>query len=90
VEDYEVLEKILPFQRRDKKDEREPELPDFAAVVESASPEPRNADRRGDSLCVVPESVEVHRVKGIEFATDEFKVKRRRAGKNEPTSTLGG
>jgi RES domain-containing protein len=78
VEDYEVFEKVPSFQRVDKKDEQEPELPGFAAVAESAPPEPRDADWRGDSLCVVPESVEVHRVKCVEFATDRFKVKRRR------------
>jgi hypothetical protein len=74
VEDYEVFEKVPPFQRN--KHKQKPELPDFAAAAESTPPEPRDADLRGDSLRVVPESVEVHRVKRVEFATDEFKVKR--------------
>jgi hypothetical protein len=44
---------------------------------------PRNADRRDASLRIMSESIEVHRVKGIEFATDEFEVKRHRWEKRD-------
>jgi hypothetical protein len=39
---------------------------------------PTYVDRRDDSIRIVPESVEVHRVTRVEVATVEFKVKRHR------------
>jgi hypothetical protein len=42
----------------------------------------RDADRREASLRIVSESIELHRVKRVEFVTDEFTVKRHRERSN--------
>ena len=81
VEDYEVLEKVPPFHLRDNKNEQEPRSAGFATIAEAIPLDPRDADWRDDSLRIVPESVQVHRVKSVEFATDEFKVNRHRREK---------
>jgi RES domain len=62
VDDYEVFESVPPA--------------DFAAIAEAMPLDRREADWRDDSLRIVPKSVEVHRVKRVEFVMDEFKVKR--------------
>jgi hypothetical protein len=67
VEDYEVFEKVL----------------DLAAIAEAMPRDPRDADWREASLRIVSESMEVHRVKRVEFATDEFTVKRHRREKQD-------
>jgi hypothetical protein len=67
VEDYEVFEKV----------------PDLAAIAEAMPRDPRDADWRDASLRIVSESMEVHRVKRVEFATDEFTVKRHRREKQD-------
>jgi RES domain len=76
VEDYEVLEKVPSLHKNIHKNEQEPGSPDFAAIVEVMPLDPRDADWRDASLRIVSESIEVHRVKRVEFATDEFTVKR--------------
>ena len=82
-EDYEVLEKVPPLHKEVDKNEQEPGWPDFAAIAEAMPLDPRDADWRDASLRIVPESIEVHRVKRVEFATDEFAVKRRRRKQRE-------
>jgi hypothetical protein len=77
-QDYEVLEKIPPLPKEVDKNEQEPGWPDVAAIAETVPLDPRDADWRDVSLRVVSESIEVHRVKRVEFATDEFTVKRHR------------
>jgi hypothetical protein len=67
VEDYEVFEKVA----------------DLAAIAEAMPRDPRDADWREASLRIVSESMEVHRVKRVEFATDEFTVKRHRREKQD-------
>jgi hypothetical protein len=77
------LEKVPPLPKEVDRNEREPGSPDFAAIAEAMPLNPRNADRRDASLRIMSESIEVHRVKGIEFATDEFEVKRHRWEKRD-------
>jgi hypothetical protein len=81
VEDYEVLEKVPPFHGEIDTNEQESGWLDFAA--EATPLDLGDADWRGDSLRIVPESVEVHRVKRVEFVTDEFTVKRHRREKRD-------
>jgi hypothetical protein len=81
VEDYEVFEKVLPLHN--EKNEQEPEWPDLAAIAEAMPLDPRDADWRDASLRIMSESIEVHRVKRVEFATDEFTVKRHRREKRD-------
>ena len=71
--DYEVLEKVPPLHKVDQ-NAQEPGSPDFASIPL----DPRDADRRDTSLRIVSESIEVHRIKRVEFATEEFTVKRHR------------
>ena len=58
-------------------------MPDLVAISQAMPLDPRDADWRHDSLRIVPESVEVHRVKRVEFATDCFTVKRLRREKRD-------
>jgi hypothetical protein len=83
VEDYEVLEKVLPLHEASATNEHEPGWPGCAAIADAMPPDPGDADWRDDSLRIVPESVEVHRVKRVEFVTDEFTVKRHRRQKRD-------
>jgi hypothetical protein len=78
VEDYEVSERVQPFRPGNNKKKQEPGSADSAALSEAMPLDPRYADWRDYSLRIMPKSVEVHRVKRVEFATDEFKVKRHR------------
>jgi hypothetical protein len=80
ADDYEVFETVPPSHRRDDRIEQGPGSADFASNAKETSL-PTYADRRDASMRVVPESVEVHRVKRVEIATDEFKVKRHRREK---------
>jgi RES domain-containing protein len=81
VDDYEVVERVPALHKEADKNEQEPRWPDFAAIAEAMPLDPRDADWRDASLRIVFESMEVHRVKGVEFATDEFTVKRHRREK---------
>jgi len=74
VEEYEVLETVPSAS-----DNVEQDLgwPDLDVIAEATPPDSRAADWREASLRLVPESVRVHRVKRVEFTTDEFTVKRR-------------
>jgi RES domain len=80
VEDYEVLEKAPALHN--EVDKNEPE-PDFAAIEGAAPLDPPGPDWRDISLRIVSESMKVHRVKRVEFATDEFTVKRHRREKRD-------
>jgi len=68
-EDYEVLEKVPPLRK----------------MVDQNEQEPGDADWRDASLRIGAESIEVHRVKHVEFATDEFTVKRHRRMGGQPS-----
>ncbi|WP_051334517.1 RES family NAD+ phosphorylase [Bradyrhizobium sp. Ai1a-2] len=83
VEDYEVVEKIAPVHREVHKNEQELESLDFTAIAEAMRLDPRKVDWREASLRIVPESMEVHRVKRAQFATDAFTVKRHRQEKRD-------
>ena len=83
VDDYQVTEKVPPLHNELDQNEQEPGSPDFAAIAEAMPLDPRDADRRDASLRIVSESIEVHRVKRVEFATDDFKVKRHRREKRD-------
>jgi hypothetical protein len=83
VEDYEVLEKVPPFHARADENEQKLGSPGSAAIAEAVPLDPRNADRRDETLRIVPESVQVHRIKSVEFATDVFTVKRHRRQKRD-------
>lgn len=50
----------------------------------------RDADWRDDSLRIVPESVQVHRVKRVELATDAFTVTRHRREKRDSIDCQAG
>ncbi len=90
VDDYEVVERVQALHKEVDKNEQEPRWPDFAAIAEAMPLDPRDADWRDASLRIVPESMEVHRVKGVEFATDEFTVKRhRRAKQRDGAAKIG-
>src|SRR5262249_10146654 len=90
VEDYEVLEKVPPLHSEVEKTEQETRRPDSAAIAEAMPLEPRDVDRRDASLRIMLESMEVHRVKRVEFATDEFTVKRRRRKKQDSIDFQAG
>ena len=74
VDDYEVFENVSPL---DKNEHATGSLA-FGAIADAMPPDPRGSGWRCASLRVVPESMEVHRVKHVEFATDQFTVKRHR------------
>jgi hypothetical protein len=83
VEDYEVVEKVAPLQKDVHENEQELKSLDFTAIAEAMPLDPRDVEWREASLRIVPESIEVHRVKHIEFATDSFSVKRHRREKRD-------
>jgi hypothetical protein len=74
VDDYEVVEKVSPLHEN----RRATGYSDFGAIAEVMPPDPRDSSWRCVSLRVVPETMEVHRIKRVEFATEEFTVKRQR------------
>jgi hypothetical protein len=74
VDDYEVVEKISPLHEN----EHATGSLGFGAIAEAMPPEPQDSGWRCSSLRIVPESIEVHRVKHVEIATDQFTVKRHR------------
>ena len=73
VEEYEVFENAPLVSGKFDSSEHDP---DFDAITEATPLAPQVANWRDDSLRIVPASVRVHRVKRVEFATDEFTVKR--------------
>ncbi len=77
-EDYEVLEKVPSLHQELDQNAQEPGSTNFATIAEAIPLDPRDADRRDTSLRIVSESIEVHRIKRVEFATEEFTVKRHR------------
>jgi hypothetical protein len=74
VDDYEVVEEISPL----RKNEQATGSFGFGAIADAMPPDPLDSGWRCASLRIVPESMEVHRVKHVEFATDQFTVKRHR------------
>ena len=81
VDDYEVLEKVPSTQGDVDNNEQEPTCP-AVTTAKAAPAAPRDANWRDYSLRIMPESVRVHRVRSVEFATDKFAVKRRRQEKH--------
>jgi len=83
-EDYAVIEEVPPAPKEaDKKEPDKPEWLDFAAIMQAMPLEPPDSDWREASLRIVPDSINVHRVRRIEFETDEFKVGRHRWEKGD-------
>jgi RES domain-containing protein len=82
-QDYEVLEKVPPL-------DTQVEQEDFAAIAEAMPLDTWDADRRDASLRIVSESIQVHRVKRVEFTTDEFTVKRLRREKQDGIDLQAG
>jgi hypothetical protein len=80
-EDYEVLEEVPALHKEIGKNERGAGWPGVAAIAEAVPLDPRDADWRDASLRIVSESIEVHRVKRVELATNKFTVKRHRREK---------
>ncbi len=83
VEDYEVVHTIAPLHKEVHKNEQESKSLDFTAIAEAMPLDPREVDWREISLRIVHDSMEVHRVKHTEFATDRFTVKRHRREKRD-------
>jgi hypothetical protein len=81
-EDYEVVEKIPPLREAFEQNEQQPGSPDLTAILDAMPLDSRIADRREASLRIVSESIEVHRVKHIEFVTDGLSVKRHQERSN--------
>jgi hypothetical protein len=78
-EEYVVTEEVPPAAKQaEKKAPEEPGWPDFAAIAEAIPLEPPDSDWRDAGLRIVSDSVKVHRVKRVEFETDEFNVRRHR------------
>jgi hypothetical protein len=78
-EDYVVTEEVPPAPvQPNQKEHEKPGWPDFAALALAMPLEPPDVDWREASLRVVANSIQVHRVKRIEFETDEFNVRRHR------------
>lgn len=82
-EEYEVTEEIPPPPKQAEKKPEKPGWPDFAAIAEAMPLEPPDSDWRDASLRIVPYSVKVHRVKRVEFETEEFNVRRHRWEKRD-------
>jgi hypothetical protein len=77
VDDYEVVEKVSPLHKNEQAG-----YSGFGAIAEAMPPDPQDSSWREASLRIVPESMKVHRIKQVEFATDKFVVKRRRREAN--------
>jgi hypothetical protein len=89
VADYEVLENVPPLHKQLDNNEQELESPDIAPTAQAMPLDRRDGDLRDDSLRIVPESMEVHCVKRVEFATDVFTVKRHRREKRDSIMVPG-
>jgi hypothetical protein len=74
VDDYEVVENVSPSHQN----EQARGYSGFGAIAEAMPPDPRDSGWREASLRIVPESMNVHRIKHVEFKMDKFVVKRRR------------
>jgi hypothetical protein len=81
VDDYEVIEKVPPLPNEVGRSERDKKRSNVTAMARGRPIGSRDADLRDPSLRVVSESMEVHRVKGVEFVTEEFPVRRHRREK---------
>jgi RES domain len=85
TEDYEVLEQVPPLQGKVDMNEQDQGWPDFVTIAEAMPLDPQEVDWRDASLRIVSENTEVHRVRRVEYATDEFPVKRYRREKRGRT-----
>jgi hypothetical protein len=83
-EEYTVSEETPPVPKEtDKKEPDKPEWPDLAAITEAMPLEPPDFDSRAPSLRIVPDTIKVHRVRRVEFETDQFDVRRHRWEKRD-------
>jgi RES domain len=78
MDDYEVSERVQPFHHKNENNKQELESAGFADVAEAIPLDAGDADWRDYSLRILLRSLAVHRVKRVEFDTDEFQVKRHR------------
>jgi hypothetical protein len=79
-DEYSVIEEVPPPAKDEGKD-KSFDWPDFAPFEGGWPPIP--SDAREPSLRVMPDSVTVHQVRSVVFATEEFSVTRHRWGKQE-------
>jgi hypothetical protein len=80
-DDYAVIEEVPPASEQAKKEKDDKEWPAFDAI---AMPwQETDAERREATLRIVPDSVKVHRVRRVEFQTEEFVVRRHRWEKGD-------
>ena len=83
-QDYTVTEEVPPAPEQPNKNKPEkPGWPNFAALAQAMPLEPLDLDWRTVSLRIVADGIQVHRVKRVEFETDEFKVRRHRWEKRD-------
>jgi hypothetical protein len=78
IDEFEVFEEVSRKRDQVGESQQKTEHPDLPVCTETAPIDPRDADWRDFSLRFVPESLEVHRVRGIEIETDRFPVRRDR------------
>jgi hypothetical protein len=82
-DDYTVIEEVPPASQEAKKEEDDKEWPDFDTIAATPWRE-TDADWREATLRIVPDSLKVHRVRRVEFETEEFSVRRHRWEKRRP------
>jgi hypothetical protein len=82
-DDYAVIEEVPPASQEAKKEENDKEWPAFDTIAAMPWRE-TDAELREATLRIVPDSVKVHRVRRVEFETEEFSARRHRWEKREP------
>jgi hypothetical protein len=82
-EDYAVIERVPPADEMANKELDKGEWSDFAVIAKTTPLGPADFDSREISLRIVPNSINVHRIKRVVFETDEFKVRRHRWEKRD-------
>jgi hypothetical protein len=79
-EDYSVSEAVPPAPDEADKRDTKPWRSDLVSIAADPSQE-NDSDMREATLRIVPESITVHRVRRVEFETEEFPVRRHRREK---------
>jgi hypothetical protein len=83
-DDYTVIEEVPPASQEAKKEEEDDKgWPTFDTIAAMPWRE-TDAELREATLRIVPDSVKIHRVRRVEFETEEFSVRRHRWEKREP------
>ena len=80
--DYTVIEEVPPASQEAKKEENDKEWAAFDTIAAMSWRE-ADAELREATLRIVPDSLKVHRVRRVEFETEEFSVHRHRWEKRE-------